>query len=96
MKRISNRKVRLSITLQQLKNGKVVSSTTKQIKDRILQTIKASKTTEFKLKVAYTPTLTNKGHYFSKKDLVFALNAFTAKPQLDFVEDYWKGGDRNV
>lgn len=89
MKRINNRKVRIGMTLQQLKNGRVVSTTVKTIKDRILADIEASPLSEFKIIVTYSKGLSNSGHYYSKKDLVFALNAFTSKPQLDYIEQYW-------
>ena len=77
--------------LQGLKNGKVHSDTTKQIKDRILADIVASPLSEFKLRIDYEHGLVNAGHYYNKKDLIFALNAFTSKPQLDFIEQYWRG-----
>ena len=85
MKRLTNRKFRLRMRLQGLENGKVVSTTTKQVKARIVQDIEASPLSEFKILVTYDKDIVNEGHYSNKKDLIFALNAFTKKPLLDYI-----------
>ena len=90
MKRITNRKSRLGFTLKLFSIDKNPQEYHRQIKSRVLDLIKANSAQNYYIKVTYGEDLVNEGSYATKKDLLFALNAFTEKPLLDYIEsDGW-------
>jgi hypothetical protein len=89
MQRLSNRKLRLGITLKMFKDGKLVSSTSRRVKSRIFEAITHAsfpKGTTGHIRVSYYPGVYNDGHYDNKKDLKEALTMFTEKRLLDYIE----------
>lgn len=63
------------------KTGDLVSDIRTSKKRRILYFIQADRTSKasYFIKVTYSKGCSNSGEYFSKKDLLFALHAFTEK-----------------
>jgi len=88
MKRHTNRKFRLGFTLKLRSTHENPQEYHRQIKSRILDLIEANSAEKYGIKVTYRPDLVNEGWYNNKKDLIFALNAFTEKTLLDEIESW--------
>lgn len=87
MKRITNRKSRIGFLLKTSGVGQKPQIYRRQIKSRVLDLIEASSAQKYYIKCTYAPGLVNEGEYTNKKDLLFALNAFTEKPLLDYISE---------
>jgi len=85
MKRYNNRKSRIGFLLKTSGVGQKPQTYRRQIKSRVLDLIEANTAQEYYIKVTYGKDLVNEGEYTNKKDLLFALNAFTEKPLLDYI-----------
>lgn len=89
-------KSKILYCLKGYKNSKQVFSINRKKKKALLSFFTANFSPESKLKanrvyfkVLYGHGKYNDGFYDNKKDFIQAYQAFTSKPQLDFVEQYW-------
>ena len=88
MKRITNRKLRIAMTLKVYKNDRLVSRVTKQKKSQIFRVIESISFTEPNIKVFVRVnygTAQNESYHTNKNSLIKALNDYTEKPLIDFI-----------
>ena len=87
--------MKLSFHFKGFKKGSRVYQTTRQKKATLLSKAKANFSSDSMdkvyIRVIYGRGRINEGYYFNFKDFKNAYLAFTSKPQLDFIEQYWKG-----
>ena len=86
MKRFSSRKFRLGYTIKLYKKSKLIQSATFGLKSRLVVAVGSLPWEKAYLKVKYNKDFFNDGWYETKKDLKSALNAFTEKSVLDYLE----------
>ena len=88
MKRHTNRKFRLGYVLKTSGTGQKPQTYRRQVKSRIIDLIEASSAAKYYISVLYGKDKRNEGEYTNKTDTIFALNVFTEKPLLDFMEGW--------
>jgi hypothetical protein len=87
MKRITNRKFRLKYYLKLYdKDGGLISSHFKTIKSKIVDLSRLTPWHKAYIKVDYGDDMSNDGDYFTQEKFEIALNNFTEKKLLDFIE----------
>lgn len=77
-------KLRLNIQVKFWKKGKLINSTCRRVKDRILSLAQKVKWDKAYIKVNYNRSFYNDGFYYNFKDLKEVLSIFTEKALLDF------------
>lgn len=87
MKRITNRKLRIPITLKLYKNGKVIFQSTFQKKSQVIVSAEAVSWDKAYIKVTYDKIGHNDSDHKNIGSLKVALSAYTEKSQLDFICD---------
>ena len=85
-----NRKApRLGLYLRLHKDGEVYTHRRQSLK-AFFNLCKASLGDRYDISVTYYPRVKNEGTYKTKKEMLFALRAFTNSEELDFIEQYWR------
>ena len=88
MKRQSARKFRLGYVLKTSGTGQKPQTYRRQVKSRVIDLIEASSASKYYISVLYGKDKRNEGEYTNKEDVIMALNVFTEKPLLDFLESW--------
>ena len=87
MKRFSSRKFRLKYYIKCWdKNGDLVIDAFKQIKSKILDLLSSAQWQKAYIKVVYDADQYNDSDHYSLESAINALNAYTEKSMLDFIE----------
>lgn len=97
MKRLTNKKTRISMRVQGWKNGKRILNASMRVPAAFIRRIEASPATAFKVKIVYGRAMTNKNKIEdivnevegNKKEVITAVKVFVSKPELDATEKYW-------
>ena len=90
MKRISNHKLRIGISVFAYQKDKMVERVTRQSKKQIVKEVdrilSSKLTTKVLLSVNYGRKIgKNESEHTSKESLIKALNAYAEKPMIDFI-----------
>lgn len=89
MKRKNRKAPRLGLHLRLHKDGEVYTHRRQSLK-AFFNLCKASLGDRYDISVTYYPNIKNEGTYKTKKEMLFALRAFTNSQELDFIEQYWR------
>jgi hypothetical protein len=85
-----NRTLRLNYSLKVYKKDGTVQTYFRQLKSRLLSTIEANSMQKCYLKVEFFPNIYNHGEYTTKTELKRALDQFTEKDMIDYMESWYE------